>query len=304
MPAANPKKKSTIFNATACLLIGIILGILFERYFGAGQSVEPPENPPLKKVSTDGRTEVDLAGIPRSGLMVALVFGQSNSANYGEQRYAHVNKNVFNFYNSKVYVATDPLLGATGSWGSVWTRLGDKLVSRKIYNNIIFVPIGVGSSGVAQWAPGGDLHRDLTDVIAQVQASGLQFTHLLWHQGETDAYLAHTGKDAYQEHFAAMLASIRNSGVQAPIYVSIASRGRRNRGDPEIVAAQKALVNKEDIRSGPDTDRLGFAYRFDGVHFSTEGLDTVADLWFSILARERSMPVSLPLGALDPAAPD
>lgn len=302
MPAASRKSNRPVFYTTVFFLIGMILGILYERHLVAVQPPEPPGNPPPQKISTDGRTEVDLAGISKNGLMVALVFGQSNSANYGEQRYTCKTKNVFNFYNKKVYAAADPLLGATGSGGSVWTRLGDRLVTRKIYNNVIFVPIGFGSSGIAQWVPGGGLHGRLTGAIEQVQACGLQFTHLLWHQGETDAFIVHTSKDDYQRYFTAMLESIRKTGVHAPIYISLASRGGRNRGNPEIVAAQKTLVNKKDIRPGPNTDNLGFAYRFDGIHFSIEGLDAFADLWLSIFARERSMPFSLPRADPDTAS--
>ena len=35
--------------------------------------------------------------------------------------------------------------------------------------------------------PSGSLHDALLKRIAQAQASGLRFTHLLWHQGEADA---------------------------------------------------------------------------------------------------------------------
>ena len=46
------------------------------------------------------------------------------------------------------------------------------------------------------------------------------------------------------------------------------------RGSDAIRSAQSALVNPPaGILPGPDTDALGFADRYDGCHFSTEGLE-------------------------------
>ena len=86
-----------------------------------------------------------------------------------------------------------------------------------------------------------------------------------------------------------MVASIRSQGVNAPIYISIASRCWERSGDPGIQNAQRALVQlKQGILAGPNTDILGLEYRYDGCHFSGRGLDAVADLWLDALTKHYS----------------
>lgn len=97
----------------------------------------------------------------------------------------------------------------------------------------------------------------------------------------------HRREDAYQEIFLAMLASIRSEGVDAPIYVSVATRCHQ-RGPNEVVRqAQRELVESaRNIHAGPDTDTLGRRYRYDGCHFSTAGLERFAELWLRALRPE------------------
>jgi hypothetical protein len=42
------------------------------------------------------------------------------------------------------------------------------------------------------------------------------------------------------------------------------------------------------IFAGPDTDLLGYAYRYDGCHFSTEGLEAYADAWLTAIENHAS----------------
>lgn len=227
------------------------------------------------------RTEVPLNSVRLKRVMVALVFGQSNSANHGDTPYTS-HQRVYNFYQGKLYRARDPLLGATGKGGSVWTRLGDKLIDGAHYDAVVFVPIGVGKTSIAHWTVGGKLHEKVLDAIREVEAQGLSITHLLWHQGESDAHKISTR--AYKVMFQDMLASIRSRGVDAPIYVSVATRCHTKRPDETIRRAQRELVNRpQSIYAGPDTDRLGLRYRYDQCHFSAEGLEKFAKLWLKAL---------------------
>jgi carbohydrate esterase-like sialic acid-specific acetylesterase len=273
------------FFSVVLLTTGWVSGIFFQKYYGAGRLYR---NVFLSEAEILGHTdipriEVDLNLIPRQNLMVALTFGQSNAANYGEQPQTSRN-HVYNFYEGKIYQAKDPLMGAEGEGGSVWPILGDVLIQKKMFDNIIFVPIGYGATSVAQWAPGGNQHDRLLKTIKQVQAAGLEFTHLFWHQGEADSLVLHTSKESYQALFLSMLHSIRKAGVNAPIYISIATRGEKVRENPEIATAQKSLVDGKNILLGPNTDELGYAYRYDGQHFSTQGLEKFAEQWVNILA--------------------
>ncbi len=220
--------------------------------------------------------------------MVALAFGQANSANAGESPKT-ANEKVFNFFNGKLYRAQDPLLGASGDGGSVWTRLGDELVKRRLYDTVIFAPIGVGATKLAHWQPGEVLHDRLLQAIRGLRDSGLAITHLFWDQGGSDT-IARTSKEAYQQMFQAMLASIRREGVTAPIYVAIstAARCKKHHPDPEIRKAQQQLIDiSNGILPGPDTDTLGLADRYDGCHFTEEGLEKVTLQWLDVLTEAR-----------------
>jgi hypothetical protein len=210
--------------------------------------------------------------------MVALVFGQSNAANFGETPHRSI-AGVYNLYKGYLYYARDPLKGANGEGGSVWTRLGDKLINEKMYDTVIFVPAAVGGTEIARWAPDGDLHPLIIKAIESAQKRGLKITHLFWHQGESDAYL-HTSKKDYEARFMAMLADIRAHGVDAPVFVSVATHCGQYPINTEIQAAQAELVNPSlGIFAGPNTDTLGDDVRIAGCHFSNDGLEKHADLW-------------------------
>ncbi len=232
---------------------------------------------------TQGRTAVPFSQLPPppARVMIALAFGQSNAANYGSSL-ARGGERVYNFYDGTLYQAEDPLLGADGPGGSVWSRLGAKLIAGALYDAVVFVPIAVGGSGMDQWTPGGVYHRKILDAIDRLNEQQHSFTHLLWHQGETDA-MYQTPPQEYRRMFLAMLANIRDHGVQAPIYVSVATRVG-DYVDAELQRAQAALVDApRGIMAGPDTDVLVGSCRYDGTHLSEEGLERAAELWLAAL---------------------
>jgi hypothetical protein len=214
--------------------------------------------------------------------MVALVFGQSNAANSGETP-GRPHPGVFEFHRGRVLEARDPLLGAEGRGGSIWLRLGGQLVQNGDADAVVLVPYAFSSTEIERWAPGGNLHQGLLQRIIDAQRTGLRFTHLLWHQGEADARLG-TSESEYRERFLAMLAAIRRTGVDAPVFVTRATRCEKTRESAAIRSAQAKLEDSAaGIRQGPDLDMQGFAERYDGCHFSSEGLDKVAQLWRKVL---------------------
>jgi hypothetical protein len=259
----NPRTRQ-ITTAVFVLLVG--LAVAAAPAVAAGST--PPTPAPTRAAPR--------ARQPR--VMVALVFGQSNAANFGQTRYKS-GPGVYNFYNGYLYYARDPLRGANGEGGSVWTRLGDRLIAEKVFDTVIFVPVAVGGTEIARWAPDGDLHKQILQAIDAVKRRGYKITHLLWHQGESDAVLF-TSKADYQQRFLAMLASIRAHGVDAPVLVAVATRCGQYPVSQEIQQAQQGLVNPAaGIFAGPDTDLLDGQYRYDGCHFSTDGLTAHAEMW-------------------------
>jgi hypothetical protein len=276
--------------AAAAFVVGVAAGILLEHYVGTAQLIDWSglrHALAIRQVrSTGDRIEVPFEGLRGKRIMVALVFGQSNAANSGETP-GTGNPAVYEFYNGRLYQARDPLLGADGNGGSTWLRLGSKAVESGEFEDVVLVPFAFGTTGIARWAPGGSLHDALLARIAQAQGIGLRFTHLLWHHGEADAQSG-TGEAAYRESFLAMMAAIRRLGVDAPIYVARASRCGKYRESETIRRAQIALTDPSTgILAGPDTDALGFADRYDGCHFSTEGLERAAGLWWDAVRQRK-----------------
>jgi hypothetical protein len=272
-----------------CMLAAVVAfagGVVFERWVGTDAAIDwaglRHKLTLYQTRSTADRVAVSLPAVAPGRTMVALVFGQSNAGNSGETRGPSY-RNVFEYYRGRIYEARDPLLGATGDGGSVWTRLAVKAVASGAYDTVVLVPFAVGTAEIARFAPGGSLSDGLLGVIADARKNGLVFTHLLWDQGEADAH-AKTSGAAYRQRFEAMVAAIRGLGVNAPIYVARATRCAKVRPSEELRNAQAALANPASgILAGPDLDALGFAARYDGCHFSTEGLERAADLWLDAL---------------------
>ncbi len=232
-----------------------------------------------------GRTIVPNEKIYYGRTAVMLIFGQSNGANSGAAIYwpSHRVLN-FNLFDGGCYMATDPLLGATESRGNFAGRLGDMLIQGGSFDTVVLAPISVGGSRVEEWTIGGARHRRLQVAIKRASEAGLAFTHLLWHQGETNA--GH-GPDyrTYFESFMNIYGALRSYGVAAPVYVAQASVC--NSPPNEVIrSAQRDLVNPAlGILAGPDTDTIGAEDRFDGCHMAESGLIKHAKLWVDILAR-------------------
>lgn len=246
---------------------------------------------PLTSIFTTPRAYSDLSTkheIPcrdamKGRIMVALIIGQSNAANYGSAR--HVSgPGVFNFFKGRCYEASDPLLGASGEGGSIWTRLGDMIVEAGKFDSVLLVPVGIGGSGIKRWTPGRDLYPLIQKSAAGLRQQGIQITHVLFQQGENDIL---TPVSEYQRHFRAMLKGLREQGITAPVFVALSTKTAEGVSD-DLRLAQKGLFadGADGVRAGPDTDIIsGIEYRPDGVHFSGAGLDECAKLWYAAIIK-------------------
>jgi hypothetical protein len=225
---------------------------------------------------------------PRHAIL--LTFGQSNSANFGETRYSAGDGVVnFNLHDGRCYRTEDPLFGADGDGGSVWGRLGDRLVASGAFDRVLVVPFGIGGTALREWTTGGRLHPRVAYAARQLQLAHIEPTHVLWHQGEDDA----RDKTSYEDYismFSALVGALRSYGVDAPVFPAVASICK-NLGSDEIRSAQRALPRLlEGVYPGPDTDSLSdMRDRYDFCHFSERGLERHAALWeASIMAFEHN----------------
>lgn len=279
-------KGRTVLLAIFCYALGALSGITLQKFYPVGQLLgidiisyltAPQPRHARREVSVE-----TVKRLPLKRVMVALAFGQSNSANFGDVLH-EAGPGVFNFNNGKLYNAQDPLLGADGRGGSVWPLLGDKLIAAKRYDAVVFASIGVGTTDITQWRPDGEHFPKMQKAIKELQNQGLPPTHLFWHQGETDGRLR-TSTRLYKTEFLKMIQAIRQMGVKAPLYVCQASRCMKQPPIASVRLAQKQLADQyPDIFEGPDTDALGFEYRHDGCHLSDAGQKKFADLWMEKL---------------------
>ena len=227
------------------------------------------------------------------GTTVILTFGQSNAANSGEERYAARGQvHVFNIFDMRFYRAIDPLPGASHDGGSVWGRLGDKLIDAGVAPSVLFVPIAFGATYVQDWAPGGPHHRRLLFALHRLKSARIKIDMLCWHQGEADANHTSMSADEYCGYFRSMLREVREAGVDAPVYVALATLCEeaphpfQNRA--EIRRGQRKLISIRDrILPGPDTDVIGIEHRRDGCHFAASGQQLAAQAWFKAITAGR-----------------
>lgn len=292
------------------LVLSFAAAVIFVGAYGAGMATAKYDLPPMRWARSvidgirgdasdvyvssllehdmpqpESRPTVNCGDFLEGRAAVILALGQSNAANYGEGRSVagpHVAN--FNFENGLCYHARDPLLGASGSGGSVWPILADSLIEAGLFDNVIIAPIAVGASTVAQWAPGGLLHSRLVSAMAAMRNAGLAPTHVVYHQGEADAGRG-TSKQDYKASLEAVLRSIRE-GTTSPILVSVVTRCKEV-FSPAIAQAQaEAVASLAAVYPGPNTDEIErFSERHDLCHFSRKGMERFADRLFVSFAQ-------------------
>ncbi len=212
---------------------------------------------------------------------VILTFGQSISANHNEALFEG-KEGVYNFYNGQSIKAKDPLLGATGTGGSMWIPLANTMIENNVTTKIILVSIGVGGSSITQWTSDGMYNKKLLDTLENLKANKLFPNYILWHQGSADTGMS---SDLYYNQFLSIVKQIREMNVTAPILVAEHSYCGHP-ADQQIKDAQKrlGLLHSENIFAGANTDLLGSDFRkADNCHLNKLGQEEASKLWLDAL---------------------
>lgn len=230
---------------------------------------------------------------------VFLVLGEANAANHGEACYTPMSDVLsLDFRNMRCHRAQDPLAGASGRGGSIWSRLGDRLIESGGFRRVLFVPLACGDTSIRGWAPEGTMHRRTALALSRLRkelgVSVLPFSAVLWQQGETEANRSQMSAQAYKMHFHDMVADLRANGVFAPVFAACATFCEAGGGPCQNRhSIRQALLELPDaeggIFAGPDTDAIGPEDRSDGCHFSAHGLDRCAELWRDVLRPRRQL---------------
>jgi|688.fasta_scaffold262250_2 lysophospholipase L1-like esterase len=209
--------------------------------------------------------------------VVLLVAGQSNAANHGRPR-GRAGSGSYALSVEGVFRLEDPLPGASGPGGSPWPPWAALQQRARPGTQVVVAAIAQGSSAVADWIPGGVHAQRLPEVLKALRRQQLAVDAVVWHQGETEAW---SGGDAaaYEANLRRWIASVREQGINAPIFVCLTSRDGQGVINPAIRQAQSSVWNAQvNVFAGPDTDSLGDAFRSDGVHFNARGLEAFASL--------------------------
>lgn len=272
-------KLKRAYLALLCVFaLGLVAGVYLQHRWPLGRWREHIARPPVP-VSV---TLADIAAIPDGRRLVIVVAGQSNAANHGQPR-ARAGAGVYAYHEGRLYPAADPLPGGTQVGGSIWTRLGARLMLTGDYDAVVFAINAVGSTRAADWAPGGPLHPRLATSLQELAAAGLAPDFFLWHQGETEGWSPSASGIDYLDTIWKILASVRTVSPSTTCVVAQATFGAEFPGNAQIRAAQKHAATLPGAIAGPDLDLLQAGHRSDGSHFNQTGLEAAADLWLAAL---------------------
>lgn len=241
---------------------------------------------------------------------VFVVAGQSNAANYGEEKQSTKTEKVTTFDGKRWQLSKDPQPGAGGSGGSFMPIFGDLMVKR-FDVPVGIIACGIGSTSVREWLPNGTRIANpptLTGRVQQLPSGEWEakgevyqkfvarmkplgphgFRAVLWHQGESDANQKDQSRTLpgklYREYLEKLIRdSRRELGWEAPWFVAqVSYHSPSDAGSADIRAAQASLWKDGVAFEGPDTDTFKGEWREKsgkGVHFSGAGLRKHAEGW-------------------------
>lgn len=213
-----------------------------------------------------------------------LVLGQSNAANHGEAM-AMRSAPVTIVTPAGCLLAHDPLPGATGRGGSIWSRLPQLLAAAGVKRPVRFSVLAVEGSSLHDWvADASPLRAELIRLLVGLQQRDTPPHLVLWQQGEADAHIG-TPTANYEADLRRLAALLQGQGVHVPMLLALSTRCRSEANLPVRDAVVRAIRQNRQMLPGPDTDTLDtLAMRHDGCHFSVAGMDAAAQLWAQSIA--------------------
>ena len=201
---------------------------------------------------------------------VIIGFGQSNSANHAGHRF-ETNKDIVNFYNGKCYVASDPLLGATGSSGSVWIPLSEELNIKD--KTIVLSTFGVSGTKVSDWLNDDYLMPFYKENISSLKSFYKKPNAVVWMQGSADRETDLDSLDMDIRNFLSILSSDFN---KSNIYIIPSTYCNKN---PSFVINNIYMKHSKSLGAVfiDNVDELNqISLRYDDCHYSERGIRALA----------------------------
>jgi len=240
----------------------------------------------IRYVDTTGK--VPLASVDAyPDRLVFLTYGQSNAANTGQLGY-EVRHPVFMVSDGVAYKYSDPSLGATGLNGSVWGRVGDRLIEKGEAKAVFFINAAWGGASMEELAIGHP-YDYLEDQLQQALEKFGRIDGILIHEGERHNKYIPDKPPVGAETFTKPFREFRDKlgkRTDAPIYLSQVSYCGDRGIDYDVLKVQDDLIrNLRGVLRGVNSDKLvDVKYRTtDQCHFSAAGLDALADQWVAAL---------------------
>jgi len=242
--------------------------------------------------------EISCSELAATRPLVLLALGQSNAGNHGRQESRSPTVNLI--ADQKCVLANDPLPGATGDGGSIWSHLVPLLTSPRGTSPVVLSVLAVDSTTIAEWTDkNGPLKKILTAKLASMNRLGLPPTLVLWQQGEADAR-DKTSEEDYMVHLQELASILDGEGVRAPILLAKSTVCRSSPYDKLHTAIDKTVAQFPMFQHGPDTDALEGDQIRDGCHLTQAGLKSAARMWAESVSTALKSIGSIPLYPLKP----
>ena len=217
---------------------------------------------------TTGRQSVDC---PSENALLFLSMGQAGSANYissfGER---NEQRSAYQFYNGECYLIEDPMLGATGVQGSLWSSLAQD-ISQSTGRDVVFITTGAGGSSLTDWIRDDSFYFQRTKhQIDLAKQLGYQVKLAFWYNGAREAELGTTANE-YVERFNKLIEKfdfLLNDNASNQWVVFQTSKCWSD-GSARVLRGQElAAETNERVFLGPNTDAYHDRNRYDGCHLN------------------------------------
>ncbi len=211
--------------------------------------------------------------------MVLLVVGNSNAANYCQSSEVSAG-NVYNIYQADYYYARDPLLGADGSMGSIWTPLSDQVLKEELYESVAIANVSRGSSTIVDWTEQGKYRAILDKQLRALDKLKIAAKYCVIWFGENENLLG-LSPELVRTAYIELINKLKSHMPQSKIFIVTSSY---HRGKQYIVGVNEAIREaqismvdeRQGIYGGIDTDSLILAEdRYDGLHYSQIGVSKI-----------------------------
>jgi hypothetical protein len=240
-----------------------------------------------QRLAGDPSTSANCLDPSQGPPLVLLVLGQSNAGNHGT-RYGtapHVLQVVTD--RGGCFQTREPLPGATGLGGSIWSRLPSQLQAAGLTRPVVLGLLAVDATSMREWsAPHSPLAALMEATAQNLMKQGLTPDLVLWQHGETDARLG-TPPVEYAQGLLALARRLRATGVQAPWMLAQSTVCKGPAATALHGELARLVAAEPGFLSGANTDSFaGTRHRRDGCHFSDAGLDAAAHLWALVIAAQ------------------